>query len=259
VNSAITGEFPQQLKVLRPAGNAKTFFTVAESATATVVKGQNTFETRIPVQAGDHFGVASSSPSAILYCTGSNPGDEMGNLIGTNPAVGSTNEFTSSPTFIAAVSATIEPDVDHDGFGDETQDKCPRSAAIQTVECPLITLGTYGVADKGSALILASATSQATVNVSGALALPKSGKKGKAKTVSLFAGAQPVGPGQVIPFTLAFPQSVKAALAALPTKKSLTLNVTASTTDLAGAISTSAVSLKLKGQAKKAKAKSKKG
>jgi hypothetical protein len=176
----------------------------------------------------------------------------------TNVAVGSINEFTEASNIRIPLVVTIEADADNDGYGDETQDKCPRSATIQAIECPLITLGSYGVASKGSALILASASSQASVSLSGTVKLPKSGKKGKAKTVTLFAGSKPIGPGQVVPFTIGFSQSVKTALTALPAKKSLTLNVTASTTDLAGALSTSVVSLKLKGQAK-AKAKPKKG
>jgi len=48
VSSKIPAELPEQLKVLRAAGG-KNFQTVAESSSGTVVVGQNTFETRIPV------------------------------------------------------------------------------------------------------------------------------------------------------------------------------------------------------------------
>jgi hypothetical protein len=37
--------------------------------------------------------------------------------------------------FEVLVQGSVEPDADHDGFGDETQDQCPSNAAIQTA-CP---------------------------------------------------------------------------------------------------------------------------
>lgn len=256
VNSGIEGSFPQQLKVMRQTGNAKTFLTVAESLPGTVVKGQNSFEARIPIQAGDRVGVGSSV--AILYCV-TVPGDEFGYIPG-NAAAGSTNEVTASKGAIAAISATVEPDADNDGFGDETQDKCPRSAAIQQVACPLVTLGGIGQLKKGSAQILVSASSQAPVTVFGSVKIPKKGKKGKARLITLQGGTQIVSPGSVIPFNLVYPPTLKSALTALPKTKSLPLVVTMTATDLAGQVSVSQLTLKLKGQKKgKAKAKGKKG
>jgi hypothetical protein len=44
------------------------------------------------------------------------------------------------PTALGAkellMNATIEPDADHDGFGDETQDGCPGSAGATAPPCP---------------------------------------------------------------------------------------------------------------------------
>jgi hypothetical protein len=261
VNSGIEGSFPQQLKVLRQAGNAKTFLTVAESAAATVIKGQNSFETHIPVQAGDRFGLASVGTSALLWCSTAVAANEMG-ILASNVGVGSTNEFPPAPGMVAPVSATIEPDADNDGFGDETQDKCPRSAAIQLVPCPLVTLGGIGKPKRGSVQILVSASSQAPVTVFGSVKIPKKGKKGKARQIIIQGGTQSVSPGAVIPFNLVFPPTLKSALTALPRSKSLPLLVTITATDLAGQPSSTSLKVKLKGQKKskaKAKVKSKKG
>ncbi len=255
VNSKVPAEFIEQLKVLRPTGNPKTFQTVAESSTGNVEFGQNTFAARIPVQAGDRFAAAAGPSTPIVYCPSADSSDEM-SYTPSNVAVGSANEYATSSSVRIAITAVIEPDADGDGYGDETQDKCPRSAAIQAIECPVIALGTYGLANKGSALVLASASSQSTVSVSGTVKIPKSGKK-KAKTVTIFGGSKPVGPGQVIPFTLAYSANLKAALASLPKAKKLTMLVSATTTDLAGQLSQSQVSLKIKGQRKKAKPKKK--
>ena len=41
--------------------------------------------------------------------------------------------FLATTSF--AYNADVEPDADHDGFGDETQDKCPTDASTQD-SCP---------------------------------------------------------------------------------------------------------------------------
>jgi len=252
VASKILAEFPEQLKVLRPTGG-KNFLTVAESSSGTVFPGQNVFETRIPVEAGDVFAASSGIANPIVYCPSADGNDEMG-YSPTNVTVGSTNEFLNAANIRIPLVAVIEADADNDGYGDETQDKCPRSAAIQAVECPPITLGSYGLARPGSALVLATSSTDSTVSVSGIVRVQKRGKK-KARKVTIFGGSKLVGSGQVVPFTLAFSASLKAALASLPKSKKLTLKVSATTTDLAGQPSSSQLSLKLKGQQKKAKRK----
>jgi hypothetical protein len=265
VNSAVGTPVSQQLVILRPTGKPNEFLTVAESASVTIANGSNAFETRISVQAGDRMGAAPGSPGgpvpAGLYCATANPADSMGALTG-DPAIGSINTFPPNAGYQAAISAIVEPDADGDGFGDETQDKCPRSAALQLISCPLVTLGGVGKPKKDSAQILISASSQAPVTVVGSVKIPKKGKKGKARQVTIQGGTQSVSPGAVIPFNLAYPPALKRALTALPPSKSLPLLVTMTATDLAGQTSASQLTLKLKGQKKdkaKAKGKGKKG
>ncbi len=253
---------PQQLKVFRPAGAPNVFTAVGESSLGTVVGGStNVFDTRVPVQAGDRFGIHGPAPaSGGLYCNTGNGADKMGYFLGPVP-VGATQAFPEQAGAQPAVAVVIEPDADGDGFGDETQDKCPQSAAVQT-ECPLIALTTTGIARKGLAQILVSASSAASVSVSGTVNVPKKRKKGKGKAgksalVRINAGTQLLSPGLIAKFTLILPQRVKTALAALPRKRTLTLTATASATDVAGRPSSSSVKVKLRGTApaKKAKAK----
>jgi hypothetical protein len=249
VNSKVGAEFQEQLRVLR--GSGKTFQTVAESAPAGVVMGQNTFGTQIPVQAGDRFAVFAGPTSAALYCSPTVAGDEMGVFNG-NAAVGSTNEYAPVASNHVALAVVIEPDVDGDGFGDETQDKCTRSAKLQT-ECPLIALSSFGIASRNSALVLVASSSSAPVTVAATVTVPgkaKKGKKGKAKTLKLTGGTQTVAPGQLAQFVVAYSVPLKAALTALSPKKSLALTVSASATDATGLVSSSATTLRLKGQAK---------
>ena len=151
-----------------------------------------------------------------------------------------------------ALSVTIEPDADNDGFGDETQDKCPRSAKLQT-ECPLISLSSFGIASRNSALALVASSSSAPVTVAATVTVPgktKKGKKGKAKTLKLTGGTQTVAPGQLAQFVVAYSVPLKAALTALSPKKSLALTVSASAIDATGLLSSSTNTLRLKGQAK---------
>jgi hypothetical protein len=247
------GATVQQLKVFRTAGGPVDFQVVGESSAQTVVGGQNTFDTRIPVQAGDRFGLYSASESpGVLFCKTFSAQDVLLAAKG-NFAVGQPVEIVDSGMkYQVAVSAIVEPDVDGDGFGDETQDKCQRSAAIQA-ECPEIGLTSYGLVRKGSALVLVSATAPAAVTLSGAVSVPnKAGAKDKraqaSARVKLRAPKKNVAPGKFAAFTLKFPASLKTALDSMPPSQSLTLTATASTKDALGKVSKSTLKLKLKGR-----------
>ena len=102
----------------------------------TVTSGLNTFDTKISVEAGDRFGVLGSS-IGTLYCNTEDPGDLMGIAEGGIPA-GGTATFKEKTGAQAAVSAVIEPDADRDGYGDETQDKCPQSALCRPLARSLL-------------------------------------------------------------------------------------------------------------------------
>ena len=255
VKSGFAIPLDQKFKVFRSAPKLNNFTTVAESGRQSIVPGTNVFPVQIPVQAGDRFGLYGGPPfptGALLLCETGDPGDKFG-IFGTDPAVGATTEFAPGAGFLIAVSAVVEPDADGDGFGDETQDKCPRSAKLQT-ECPLVALSSFGIGSRNSALILLASSSTAPVTVGATVKVPgktkKNGKKGKAKTLKLSGGAQTVAPGQLARFVVSYSVPLKAALTALPASKTLKLKVTATAVDLAGVSSSTTTTLKLKGQAK---------
>ena len=96
-------------------------------------------QTRRPIAAGDRLGLHYDDPS--------------GNIIGTwNDAGGPTEcAFTTTPHMVdndltystftcnnnpILAQGTVETDADGDGFGDDTQDACPTSAATQGA-CPV--------------------------------------------------------------------------------------------------------------------------
>jgi hypothetical protein len=226
----------EQLKVFRGTSSPLEYLVVGESAPQTVIIGPNTFETRIPVRAGDRFGVHGAS---ALHCVTNSEQDVLGFTVG-NSGSGSTLQVADAePKLQVGVAAVVEPDADADGFGDETQDRCPRSAAVQ-LACPAIGLSSHGILRKGSAQVFVAVSSPAEVSVAGALA----GTKGK-----LGGGRKSVAPGKLVSFTIKFPPSLKTRLAELPRSQSLILRATASTADATGAISTSRLKLKLRGRA----------
>jgi hypothetical protein len=241
VNSQFSEPLPQTFNVLRPAGTNQ--FTAVGEASATVAPGANSFDTRIPVQPGDRPGLSSSV--ATLYCEGAAESDVLYFFEGNLP-VGSTTIFGTDEPFVVPVVAVIEPDADGDGFGDETQDKCPQSASTQA-ECPLVVLDSYGLAKKSSIVVLVAASESGPVTVSGTAQLPKSSKAASSAKAKLKKVKKNVTAGKIGRFTLKFPASLKSALKGLPRGKSITVKLQASATNVAGQVSKDKAKVKLKG------------
>jgi hypothetical protein len=243
------GGVSEKLKVLRPAGG-NNFTVVGESSMQPIVGGMNTFDTRVPVQAGDRIG--ASSPLAVIYCEAiSSPTDVLGVFVGDAPP-GSTATFAEEPKGQLSLAAIVEPDADGDGFGDETQDACPQNAAFQ-VPCPVAVLSATKTVKKGLAQVLVTSNIQASVTVSGKVGL------GKGKTAKLNGGTQIVAPGTLATFTLLFTQKLKAKLKELSRKQSLTLRLSVTAPNPVGDPTVKTLKTKLRGQKKpprkKAKAK----
>jgi hypothetical protein len=238
--------FSATLKILRGNGLPKQFQVVAESGFVPLNDGLNTFSARIPVQAGDFistFGQQGESPVTYICGTG-NPGDKSAVIEG-NPSLSSTATAVAEVENVQVpIVVFVEPDADNDGFGDETQDQCPQSAAVQAVACPPVALSAIGQPGKGAVTVVATTNTIAPVSVVGTV------KLGKGKKATLNGGTQSLAPGLLGKFTLKFSKGLKAKLKALSRKKSLSLNVTVTGTSVSGAVATSTLKVKLKGQAK---------
>jgi hypothetical protein len=227
------GPFRERLKVFQATGIAKQFTVVGESSDQTVVDGINTFNTRIPVRIGDRFGLYGPAPSAGLTCPGK-PEDKYGYFMGDVPA-GSSQTFSEIEGRVA-VYALVEPDADGDGYGDETQDKCPQSAAVQ-IPCPPLALDAVAQAGRRSVTVLVAASTEAPITVSATV-----------KHTKLTAPAKTVAPGGIAGFRLLFPKALRSRLAGLPKSRSMKLNVTAEGRDLTGKAATDRLTMRLKGQ-----------
>ncbi len=125
-----------RLRLFRPAVAGVT--PVAESASETLTPVTSTFPARIPVSGGELLGFtvpANNLSAGCIYEGTGAPGDAV-NATNTGP-LGVTAPFAISADTGALlnVSATLEPDADRDGYGDETQDGCPTDPATHGA-CP---------------------------------------------------------------------------------------------------------------------------
>jgi hypothetical protein len=123
--------------VARPAG-AGTYSVVgtqelsAPTSSLTLV----TAPTRIPVAAGDRLAVHVRAGSEVGVADGGTAAI-IGFPAAAPPTAGQalTGGDTPETGFRMLVSATVEPDADHDGYGDETQDTCATNGATHTLPC----------------------------------------------------------------------------------------------------------------------------
>jgi len=172
-----------------------------------------------------------------------------------SPTSGTTlNSAAESEGAQSPVTARVEPDADNDGYGDETQDKCPQSSAIQA-PCPVVALSASSIVKKGFARVLITSNVQASVTVAGTV------KLGKGKTAKLSGGVQVVAPGTIAKFTLLFPGALKSKLKTLSRKQALPLVFTATAPNVVGAPTSRTLKAKARGQkgpSHKAKGKGKK-
>jgi len=239
------GILSQTLKIFRPTGAPSQFQVVGESSPGSIAGGLNTFSTRIPVQAGDYLGTSGTATGKVVtvYCETPNPGDRVGVFPGNPTTGGTVSSIGEEGELQNPITLTVEADADNDGFGDETQDKCPQSAVSQG-DCPTVAVDAASVIKrKGSVVVLLTTTASAPVKVAGTVNL------GKGKKAKLGSKAQTVVPGKVSRFTLKFPKKLKKRLEELSRKQSLRLNITATATDLIGRVTTDKLKTRLKGQA----------
>lgn len=111
---------PASLRILRP-GNSTTRSAVGTSETRTpTASTTTTFDTRLPIKAGDTIGVKSQFPP-YAFLSGADVRYWSGPLDDGGPAAASSSLANSE----LLVNADVEADADHDEYGDETQDLCP--------------------------------------------------------------------------------------------------------------------------------------
>jgi hypothetical protein len=261
VKSALSEAVAERLAVFRSTADAGKFQVVGESDEANIGPGANVFPTRVSIQAGDRVGVVAASLDSPAYCLTGDNGDVAWFLNGS-AGTGSARLFAATAEVRVPVVAVIEPDKDGDGYGDETQDKCPGSGAYQG-PCPTLSLDSFPIVLKRSVLVLVSASEAASVQVfgqvgwrprhkGGALASKTPKKPGDHVStgviVGLSGGTTLVKPGEVTPFNVKLPKSVSRHLSQITPKQVVKGTITARTTDLAGQTVDHTITIRLHGR-----------
>jgi hypothetical protein len=93
-----------------------------------------TFPTRLPIKTGERIGIMIDDSTQIEGRMV--PGVDTDFFESFPSTTASTPADTADGPAEVAYNADVEPDADGDGYGDETQDGCPTSAATQS-PCPI--------------------------------------------------------------------------------------------------------------------------
>lgn len=100
---------------------------------------------RVPVAKGQHLAVDTTKSIAAMY---DSSGSKFSYVFAPPLVEGSGARGSNEATGELLVAATIEPDADKDGFGDETQDRCPTQSTTQG-DCDLTKPAVTGLKVSG--------------------------------------------------------------------------------------------------------------
>lgn len=124
-----------RLKIFRYTGTGLVFKVLAESSLKTLEPDTAyDFKERIPVDQGDLLGLTAVSDAEVGITVPGTPQNQLAQFGGGDIPPGQTGTATIAwPDLRPSVAATVESDADGDGFGDDTQDKCPVDRTTQAL------------------------------------------------------------------------------------------------------------------------------
>jgi hypothetical protein len=122
-----------RLKIFRYLGPGLVFKVLAQSSLKTLDPDTAyDFKERIPVDQGDLIGLTAAGDAEVGITVPGTPQNQLAQFGGGDIAPGQTGTATIAwPDKRPSVEATVESDLDNDGFGDDSQDKCPVDATTQ--------------------------------------------------------------------------------------------------------------------------------
>ncbi|MDX6601712.1 MAG: hypothetical protein QOF13_914 [Solirubrobacterales bacterium] len=130
-----------RVRVLSPQGSALKVLSSSAVESVSVepsppIGKVTSFATRLPIPAGSYVGLASPTKSLAPIAL------NVSGASATEYHDAADGSVISAPgtarAWEVAYDADIEPDADHDGFGDITQDSCPGAATVHDGQCPVI-------------------------------------------------------------------------------------------------------------------------
>lgn len=234
------GPLAQKLIVYRYANEANDAIKIGESSIETVTLGSNEFATHIPIPELARIGLWG--PEQTLICHGE--GNIAGRVEGELPS-----DQTRPIEFLVHVgvpaAARIEIDRDGDGFGDETEDGCPASAALQT-PCPLLTVSTRPKVKRNAILVRVTTSNESSVQVLGQVKW----REGNSTRVLGLGEKTPrmLSPATAGVFRLPLWKPIKRRLGEMSPKRSLRVKLSVGVTDVFGAVIRKQLIVRLHGQ-----------
>jgi hypothetical protein len=190
---------PMALRVVQPFGGGYLFVS-SGAPQIPADTGLDTFVARQPIKAGDFVGIELSSATATFGLDPS-PMAPSGTsaAIFDGPIVDGTVASPAATVNQARiyVNADVEPDADHDGFGDETQDQCPSDASTagacppppaKDTTPPVVSASiakTLRLSKQGAISFLLTTKEAASGSATGTISVPKASKVVRFKTTKL--------------------------------------------------------------------------
>lgn len=135
VLGATTGSY--RIRVLAPSGGQYTLLRSSDPGAVTsepvLTEKIHSFATRLPIPAGAYVALAAPVSTTLGFRSGAGSSYED---VDDHVADGTTSSMTGQASGTILYDADIEPDADHDGYGDISQDSCPGTGAIHEGTCP---------------------------------------------------------------------------------------------------------------------------
>lgn len=243
------GKNPVQLVTFKQSGEFE-LQQVSESAIETSVGGAaNEWATRIPIPEYGRIGLRIATGAMLCI---EQPGHIAGLVAGGWANGESRPNRIVEPSVGVPLIAMLEPDRDGDGYGDESQDACSASAALQT-PCPVVHLVPKVTVFRRGIGLEVSTGDPARVEVTGQVGWgyrPRGGGPSKRLIVGLPGGTQEVAKKATVGFWLPLPSRVIGRLEKLSVKKKLKAHLTVVATDAIGHQTPRDLTVRLPGWAK---------
>ena len=198
--------------------------------TEMVKNGLNTFSMQSRSRPGETIALVQRRVAGPFVCETNNSDDVVGGLRTPGSDPGQTGKLSSRSGSADPRDGPVEKDSDGDGFGDVTQDACPRSKRVHTA-CPRIDLDAHADAGKHAARVIVGSSTRAGVTVAGKAIVPGSRSK---IAIRLRPVTRTVNAGHLGRFNLAYSGRLKHRLRDLPRNRHVKLRITAAATDKAG-------------------------
>lgn len=236
-------------KVARNAGDGN-FQIVGETPAGTqTASTTNNTPARISVKAGDVIGALFGNGPCLTHTA--DPGDLVTATV-TDVAPPAFASFTSSSGNKVPVAATLEADADGDGYGDETQDKCPGVAGTingcppappSDKTPPVVSSFAKGaqLSKSGALSFVMTAAEAATGTATGTIGLPKTAKVVRFKTATI-----KLAPGKLSQITLKLPKRAAKRVSRARKRHALKAHITITVKDAAGNQTVQKLTVKLK-------------